>query len=186
MWRYEVMNRSMLIGVVAGGIAATALGAVAGYKMIEDRQIYAEVLAVEPVTRTVRTPRQVCYDEAVTHQAPVKDPKRVTGTVVGAVIGGVLGNQIGDGSGQTAATVAGAAAGGYAGSKIQKGMQQGNRYETTEARCTTVYDSVEKQGGYNVRYRLDGVERTVRMDHDPGDRIPVENGAVVTTRSERS
>jgi len=59
-------------------------------------------------------------------------------------------------------------------------------YETTEARCTTVYDSVEKPDGYNVRYRLEGVERTVRMDHDPGDRIPLEDGEVVTTRSERS
>ena len=122
----------------------------------------------------------------MSHQAPTRDPKRVTGAVLGAVVGGVVGNQIGDGSGQTAATVAGAAAGGYAGSKIQKGMQQNNTYESTEARCTTVYDSVEKQDGYNVRYRLDGVERTVRMDHDPGDRIPVENGEIVTTRSERS
>lgn len=176
------MDKSTLLGIVIGGAAVTAAGAFAGYQAIENNNS-AEVIAVEPVMRTVKTPRQVCGDEAVTHQAPTRDPKRVTGTVAGAVVGGVLGNQIGGGSGKTAATIAGAAAGGYAGNRIQKGLQQGNTYETTEARCTTVYDSVERQDGYDVRYRLDGVEHTVRMDHDPGDRIPVENGEIVAARS---
>lgn len=173
------MNRSMMIGIVAGGIAATALGAVASYKMIEDRQGYAEVLAVEPVTRTVRTPRQVCHDETVTQQAPVKDPKRVTGAVVGAVIGGVLGNQIGDGSGQTAATVAGAAAGGYAGSKIQKKTQEANTYQSSETQCSTVYDTTEKADGYEVTYRLGDDTGSVHMDRHPGERIPVKDGELV-------
>jgi uncharacterized protein YcfJ len=39
-----------------------------------------------------------------------------------------------------------------------------------------VYDSSQKQLGYEVRYRLDGREATVKMDHDPGDRIPVRDG----------
>ena len=173
------MNRSMMIGIVAGGIAATALGAVASYKMIEDRQNYAQVLDVEPVTRTVRTPRQVCHDEMVTHQEPVKDPKRVTGAVVGAVVGGVLGNQIGDGRGQTAATVAGAAAGGYAGSKIQKKTQEANTYQASETRCSTVYDTTEKADGYEVTYRLGDDTGSVYMDRHPGERIPVKDGELV-------
>ena len=173
------MNRSMMIGIVAGGIAATALGAVASYKMIEDRQNYAQVLAVEPVTKTVRTPRQVCHDETVTHQVPVKDPKRVTGAVVGAVVGGVLGNQIGDGRGQTAATVAGAAAGGYAGSKIQKKTQEVNTYQASETRCSTVYDTTEKADGYEVTYRLGDDTGSVHMDRHPGERIPVRDGELV-------
>lgn len=172
------MNRSLIIGLLAGGIAVTAVGAFAGYRaMVEQR--YAEVLDVEPVTRTVRTPRQVCSDEVVTHKAPTKDPKRVTGTVIGAVAGGVLGNQIGDGKGQTAATVAGAAAGGYAGSKIQKHLQEDRTTQTVEQRCRTVYDSTEQADGYQVRYRLGDREGTVRMDHAPGRRIPVENGQLV-------
>jgi uncharacterized protein YcfJ len=169
----------MLIGLVAGGVAATAIGAVASYKLIEDRQNYAQVVAVEPVMRSVRTPRQVCHDETVTHQAPVKDPKRVTGAVAGAVIGGVLGNQIGDGSGRTAATVAGAAAGGYAGSKIQKKTQEANTYQTTESRCSTVYDTTEKPAGYEVTYRLGDETGSVHMDHHPGERIPVKDGELV-------
>jgi uncharacterized protein YcfJ len=172
------MNRSLVTGLVIGGVAVTAVGAFAGYKAL-DEQRYAEVIDVEPLTQTVRTPRQVCSDEIVTHQAPVKDPKRVTGAVIGAVAGGVLGNQIGGGTGQTVATVAGAAAGGYAGSKIQKNMQEANTTQTVEQRCRTVYDSVEKPDGYKVRYRLGDQEGTVRMDQAPGQRIPVANGQLV-------
>ena len=172
------MNKSLLTGLVVGGVAVTAAGAYAGYQTM-DQGRSARVLNVEPMTRTVKTPRQVCASEVVTHQAAVKDPKRVTGSIIGAVAGGLLGNQIGDGDGQTVATVAGAAAGGYAGSKVQKNMQEGNTTQTVEQRCRTVYDSVEKPDGYQVRYRLGDHEGSVRMDHDPGNSIPVENGELV-------
>ena len=172
------MNKSLITGLVVGGIAVTAAGAFAGYQAIDDRRS-AEVLSVEPLTKTVRTPRQVCSDEIVTHQAEIKDPKRVTGAVIGAVAGGVLGNQIGHGTGQTVATVAGAAAGGYAGSKIQKNMQENNTTQTVEKRCRTVYDSADRPDGYQVRYRLAGQEGTVRTDRAPGASIPVENGQLV-------
>jgi uncharacterized protein YcfJ len=134
------------------------------------------VLDVSEVKETIRTPREVCKEHVVTRTQPVKDEKRVAGTVIGAVVGGVLGNQIGDGSGRKIATAAGAAAGGYAGNKVQQRMQQGNTYTTTETRCETVYDSSEKIVGYDVRYRLGDKEDTIRMDRDPGPRIPVENG----------
>lgn len=169
------MNKSLITGLVVGGVAVTSVGAYAGYQAM-DRRNTAEVLNVEPLTRTVRTPRQVCSDEVVTHAAPTKDPKRVTGTLIGAVAGGVLGNQVGHGDGQTIATVAGAAAGGYAGSKVQKSMQQGNTTQTVEQRCRTVYDLVEKPDGYQVRYRIGDRDGTVRMDHDPGRSIPLVNG----------
>jgi uncharacterized protein YcfJ len=172
------MNKSLITGLVVGGIAVTAVGAFAGYQAMDDRRS-AEVLSVEPLMKTVRTPRQVCSDEVVTHQADTNDPKRVTGAVLGAVAGGVLGNQIGDGSGQAVATVAGAAAGGYAGSKVQKHLQEGNTTQTVEQRCRTVYDSAERPDGYEVRYRLAGQEGTVRTDRAPGRTIPVENGQLV-------
>ena len=172
------MNKSLITGLVVGGIAVTAAGAFAGYQAMDDRRS-AEVLDVEPLMKTVRTPRQVCSDEVVTHQAATKDPKRVTGAVLGAVAGGVLGNQIGGGDGKTVATVAGAAAGGYAGSKIQKSMQENNTTQSVEQRCRTVYDTAEKPDGYEVRYRLAGQEGTVRTDRAPGQTIPVENGQLV-------
>jgi uncharacterized protein YcfJ len=172
------MNKSLITGLVVGGIAVTAAGAFAGYQAMDDRRS-AEVLDVEPLMKTVRTPRQVCSDQVVTHQAATKDPKRVTGAVLGAVAGGVLGNQVGGGDGKTVATVAGAAAGGYAGSKIQKSMQENNTTQSVEQRCRTVYDTAEKPDGYEVRYRLAGQEGTVRTDRAPGRTIPVENGQLV-------
>jgi len=96
------------------------------------------------------------------------------------VVGGLLGHQIGGGSGKALATVAGAAAGGYAGNKIEQKVQQGDTYTSTEQQCATVYDRSEVPDGYEVVYRLDGKEHRVHMDHDPGKRIPVKDGHIVT------
>jgi uncharacterized protein YcfJ len=174
-----MMNKSLVTGLVIGAVAAVGAGAVASLKMINKDPEYAQVLKVTPLTKTIHTPRQACHDETVTHQAPVKDQHQVIGSVAGAVIGGVLGHQIGGGSGRDIATVAGAAGGGYAGNRIQKNLQDKDTYTTTEQKCETVYDSSEKRTGYEVRYRLGAQEATVRMDHDPGDRIAVRDGHLV-------
>jgi uncharacterized protein YcfJ len=173
------MNKSLITGLVAGAVVATAGAAVAGYALKHKEPAYAQVVDVQPVQKTIKTPRQECHDEAVTQQAPTKDPKQITGTVIGAVVGGVVGNQIGDGSGKKIATGAGAAAGGYAGNRIQKRMQDGRTVTTTEKRCVTVYDTHIERNGYDVRYRIGETEGTVRMDHDPGDRIPLRQGQLV-------
>jgi len=175
------MNKSLVIGAVLGAVVVTAGGAIA---MLEREPRSAEVLDVTPVTRTVQVPREQCGDENVTRQKPVKDEHQVTGTVIGAVVGGVIGSQVGSGRGRDAATVAGAAAGGYADNKVQEKVQAGNTYTTTERRCHTVYDSKEETVGYDVRYRLGDKEDVVRMDHRPGDRIPVEDGELVLTEDE--
>jgi uncharacterized protein YcfJ len=46
-----------------------------------------------------------------------------------------------------------------------------------------LYDSHEEPAGFDVSYRLQGVEKTVRMDYDPGERIAVENGELVLEQS---
>lgn len=172
------MNKSLLTGAVLGAAVATAGGVFAGYKMISEPK-FAQVLEVQPVMETVRTERQVCKDVPVTHTRQAKDQHKIAGTVIGAVVGGVLGNQVGGGDGKKVATVAGAAAGGYAGNRIQDRMQQGNTYTVNEQRCETVYDTHEKQVGFDVRYRLGDTEGRVQMDHHPGQQIPVENGELV-------
>jgi uncharacterized protein YcfJ len=173
------MNKSLLTGIIAGAVAATAIGGVAGYRILNPAPEFAEVLASAPVTETVRTPREECSDVVVTEQAPVKDPNRIAGTAIGAVAGGVLGNQIGGGTGKTLATVAGAAAGGYAGNQVQKNLQEKDTVSRTERRCRTVYDTHEKTVGYDVRYRLGDEEGSVRMAQQPGPRIPVKDGQLV-------
>jgi uncharacterized protein YcfJ len=170
------MNNSMLTGIVAGAVAVTAIGGVAGYRALNPEPQFAEVLAVAPVTETTKTPTEQCDDVVVNEQAPVKDPNRIAGTAIGAVAGGLLGSQIGGGSGRTLATVAGAAAGGYAGNQVQKNMQEKDTVSRTERRCKTVYESNTRTIGYDVRYRLGKEEGQVRMDHQPGPRIPVKDG----------
>ena len=134
------MNKSLLIGTVLGAVGVTAGGAVATYSLVDRGPEYAEVVAVQPVKETIKTPRQVCKDVAVTHQRPVKDQHQIVGTAIGAIAGGLLGNQIGGGNGKKIATVAGAVGGGYAGNQIQKNHQDKNATYTTERRCHWVND----------------------------------------------
>jgi uncharacterized protein YcfJ len=178
------MNKSLVIGLVLGAIVVTAGAAIGGLGPFDRGPAYAEVVKVDPVSEKIRTPREVCEDQVVTHQEPVKDERRIAGTVIGAVVGGVIGNQVGSGSGRKVATAAGAAAGGYAGNKVQQRVQDGKTYTTTEKQCRTVYDTSEKVVGYNVQYKLGERTDTIRMERDPGSRIPVKDGQLVMDSAE--
>ena len=171
------MNRSMMTGVVAGAVAATAIGGIAGYLALHSEPTHADVLTVAAVTQTRSIPKEVCRDVHVSKRAPVKDENRIAGTAIGAIAGGLLGNQIGAGSGRTLATVAGAAAGGYAGNRVQENMQRGDVVTRSETQCKTVHESKTETIGYDVRYRLGDKEGVVRMRQPPAvNRIPVKDG----------
>lgn len=174
------MDKSMVKGLAIGGIAMVVLGAgaVTGYKTLAQPK-QAEVLVVKEAKQTVSTPQEKCEQVVVQRQAPVQDEKRVAGTVLGGVAGGLLGSQIGGGSGKKVATVLGAAGGAYAGNQVQKGMQQRDVDSATETRCKTVNVRSEKLVGYDVTYRYEGKEDTVRMSYNPGKQIPVVNGKLV-------
>jgi uncharacterized protein YcfJ len=178
------MNKSLVIGLVVGAIVVTAGAAIGGLGPFDRQPAYAEVVKVDPVSEKIRTPREVCEDQVVTHQEPVKDERRIAGTVIGAVVGGVIGNQVGSGSGKKVATAAGAAAGGYAGNKVQQRVQDGKTYTTTEKQCRTVYDTSEKVVGYDVQYKLGERTDTIRMERDPGSRIAVKDGQLVVDSSQ--
>jgi outer membrane lipoprotein SlyB len=79
----------------------------------------------------------VCRDVVVTHNRSA-DSNRLIGTATGAALGGLVGNQFGGGAVNTGATAAGVIAGGYAGNQVQKKMQQGDTYTTTERVCEPV------------------------------------------------
>jgi len=121
------MNKQLVIGAVIGGLAITAIAAVAGYKSMD--------------TKTASVPRQECHDELVTLTRPTKDHDQIAGTVTGAVVGGVIGNQVGSGDGKKIATAAGVIGGGIAGHEIQEGMQERNTYQELKQVCKTVYDT---------------------------------------------
>ncbi|UWN51929.1 hypothetical protein ASALC70_04164 [Alcanivorax sp. ALC70] len=175
------MNTPATVALAVTGTLAVVGVGYGGYKAVSgDANRYAEVVKVEPATKSYQEPEQRCQQVTVQRQKPVKDKHQIAGSAIGAVVGGVIGHQFGGGSGKDAATAAGAIAGGYAGNKTQERMQEGNTYTTTEERCQTVMNTRTEKNGYNVTYRLDGQTRTVRMDDEPGDRLPVENGQVVT------
>jgi len=178
------VNKSMLVGAVLGAVAVTAGGAFATYSLVNKGPEYAQVTDVQPIKKTIKTPRQVCKDVTVTRQRPVQDQHQIAGSVLGAVAGGLLGNQIGGGTGKKIATVAGAVGGGYAGNKVQEHMQNGDTYTTTQTRCNTVNDVSEEVVGYNVKYSIGEKAGQVKMDRDPGSTIPLDdNGRLVLSEA---
>jgi uncharacterized protein YcfJ len=137
------MNKSMLMGLVAGIGVATA-GGVLGYQYLGEQgggtAAEAEDTAASAgrAARTAAAPTQECWDEEVTDTAAPKDEHRVAGTAIGAVVGGAIGKELGDGDSDLA-TAAGAAAGALLGRKAQGEFQE-SRQDTrtttrTERRC---------------------------------------------------
>lgn len=172
------MEKPILQGVllVAGAIAS--IGAVAGF-VAATRPEFAQVVNVEPVTQTVKVKQKECKDVQASRNKTPKDEHRIAGTVIGGMVGGVIGHQFGNGSGRTVATVAGVAGGAYAGNQVQKTVQNRKTTATHGRRCPIVERTEQKIVAYDVRYRFDGKIGQVRMDHEPGDRIPVRNGKPV-------
>jgi uncharacterized protein YcfJ len=162
----------------AAAVSAPASDAAAG---TDNGVQYARVVSVEPVRQSMNNPRQVCHDETVTHTAPPKDQHRIAGTAIGAVAGGLLGHLVGGGRGNTLTTVAGAVGGGYAGNRIEASQQHAQVTTSVVRQCSTVENASTGIVGYDVRYVYNGVTRTVRMDHDPGDRVQVQVGVTAVS-----
>jgi len=176
--QFDIRNVFGMLIVTATGLLAGCDSATGNYGD-GTSQDYANVTSLKAVTKTVQVPREECREEVVTKTRETSDPDQILGTVAGAVIGGVIGNQIGSGTGRDVATVGGAVAGGYAGNQVQEGMQNRNTYQEVQRNCATVFDSREEVDGYEVTYSLNGVQRTIHLDYDPGERIDVEHGVLV-------
>ena len=179
------MNKSMLAGIGIGVAAALGVAAVASMDVFDRGPQYAQVLSATPIKESIKQPRQECRNVTLTHRRPVQDENRITGSVLGAVAGGVLGHQFGGGRGRDVATVAGALAGGYAGNQVQGSMQSRDTYTTSEQRCKTVYDKQEKMLGYDVTYKIGDQQGKIRMENDPGTRIPLDrNGQLILNNNQ--
>ncbi len=174
------MNKSMLAGIGIGVAAALGVAAVASMDVFDRGPQYAQVLSATPIKESIKQPRQECRNVTLTHRRPVQDENRIAGSVLGAVAGGVLGHQFGGGRGRDVATVAGALAGGYGGNQVQGAMQDRDTYTTHEQRCKTVYDNQERMLGYDVTYKIGDQQGKIRMENDPGTRIPLDrNGQLI-------
>ena len=137
------MNKSMLMGVVAGVGVATAGGVLSyqylGEPRVDEQSEARTAPAAAPRSTRAAAPTEECWDEEVAVVADPNDKNRIAGTALGAVVGGAIGKDVGD---RDITTAAGAAAGALIGRKIQERIQD-NRADTrttttVERRCAPV------------------------------------------------
>ena len=148
----------------------------------------ATVIASTPIYERVNQPKRECWNETVTYQEQRSGGSPV-GAIIGGIAGGVLGNQIGRGSGNAVATGVGAVAGAVVGDKIDPngGVLGGNANasnsrEQVVQRCRNVDNWQEVVRGYNVTYRYNNRDVTVRLPYDPGPNVRVSVSIIPESR----
>lgn len=173
-------NKKPLSKIIAMTLTCAGLGFVAATSsasaQAQSQYVYAEVLETRPIYQaiTVSTPREECWNEEIRVHDSHHQPSR-TPVLISTIIGGALGNAVGNNkSSQRVGTVVGAVLGHSVGRDIVRANShpQQARYQTVR-QCETVmeYDEQERLMGYQVTYRYNGEEFTIRADQDPGDRI---------------
>jgi uncharacterized protein YcfJ len=156
---------------------ATTLAAAAA--AAHDFTDLAPVVAVTPIMERVNVPRQECWNETVsttTREEYREGDRSYGGAIVGGIAGGLIGNQVGGGTGRTAATAAGAVVGALVGDNIDNSNRGTVVYSTqpqTVQRCRTIDQYRDEARGYNVTYRYNGRDVTVRLPYDPGPNVRI-------------
>lgn len=162
-------------------ILLTAALALAG-TTAQARPVYdeAEVLDSRPVYRTVEisSPREECWQEDVVRHGYDEGYRSHTPSIVGAVVGGALGNAVGHKkSNRRVGTVVGAVLGGSIGRDLGgRAARDTVVYHDTVEHCRMVesYHQEEKLVGYDVRYRYNGRDYSIRLPRDPGPSLRVK------------
>jgi uncharacterized protein YcfJ len=177
------MRKPILLGAVIATAIVVSAGVLAGYAAWKS-PAFAEVVSVEPVKQAVTLPEQVCRDKKVVRRKPVQDAHSDAGAAIGGTVRGRVAQTVGTGTGGIVVTGKGAVAASNDNQLRQKGQEKfaekaTEKITVTERHCSTALRHSETVVAYDVRYRLHGKTSKVRMDHDPGKRIPVKNGQLV-------
>jgi uncharacterized protein YcfJ len=151
------VNNTALAGIIVGAVVVAAAGSIFANSDYNPLKKYATVVSVEPAFDVTRTPRQVCGDEATLAQAQAP---------TGGAPAATPAPQAAPPPAEKAPAAPGATAEGD---------------PAAEGPCVVVYDTNSVPAGFDVTYELDGSQKVVRMDRDPGERIPVEDGELVVT-----
>ena len=172
---HKKMTRFVRPGHLALAVAAAVL-CITTPTWAETQYVYAEVLDSRPIYQavTVASPAQECWQEEVRVRESRHQGSN-TPVILSTIIGGALGNAVSNNkSSQRVGTVVGAVLGHSVGRDIVRANNhpQPARYQTVQyCEEVTQYRDEERLIGYQVRYRYQGEEFTVRTDQDPGDRI---------------
>lgn len=165
-------------GLIGVATAWAALGV--PFAGASDFTDLAPVVASTPIYERVNSPSQECWNETVTYQDARPSGGSPVGAILGGIAGGVIGHQIGQGRGNAVATGVGAVAGAIVGDKADPngGVLSGNANASAPGtqvvqRCRSVDNWQEVIRGYNVTYRYNGHDATVRLPYDPGQNVRV-------------
>lgn len=182
------MKTTLLTTALASALATTIAAAPAALADHKGRKFnrdgfndYAQVIEVEPLTRTVvvSTPRRECWEEETRRPVVhVVGGDSAGGMIIGGIVGGVIGHRIGRGhSGRDAATLAGTLIGATIGHDVAHKSARVTESEQVDyvQRCRVAHErhTEERVDGYEVTYRYGGETFTTRLPYDPGKRLRV-------------
>jgi uncharacterized protein YcfJ len=176
-----MIHKSSLTGIAAVTALVVQCASAADFVDV------APVVASTPILEQVNTPQQQCSNEQVVTPAPSSSGSPL-GAIVGGIAGGVIGHQIGSGRGNAVATGIGAVTGAVIGDKVDPngGVFNGNANagsnQQVVQRCHTVDNWQDVIRGYNVTYRYNGRDVTVRLPYDPGPEVRVSISVVPDRR----
>ena len=153
-------RQSVIIGIAIGAIVVATCGAIASRRMTDRAPQYAQVIAVSPIVRRVRMPHEVCKSEEVKHVRPAQPQESAPP---------------GESAPPEEAAQHKEAARRMRSTQRERSARSEDTYTTIEEHCVTAYETKEERQGYEVRYRLNGAEGSLRMDHVPGARVPVRD-----------
>lgn len=175
MKKFPVSRNKLVCNVAFGSLALL----LATPCFADTHYAYAQVIESRPVYKSVEisTPREECWNEEVAHTRAARSNSR-TPALLGTIIGGALGNAVGHGkTNKRVGTVVGAVLGHSIGRDIVADNNQDRvvRYETVR-QCETVYEYREEERlvGYQVVYRYNDEDYSVRMDDDPGEQVRIK------------
>ena len=171
------MNNTVLSGIIVGTVVLAAAGAVMVNSGYNPLQKYATVVSVEPAFDTVRTPRPVCGDAATLAQAQAQARASATAGPEAPA------PSTSDASSPAPTAPAADAALSETQANAALAKPDAKPGESGTPQCVVVYETASVDAGFDVTYELDGQQKVVRMDRDPGKRIPVEDGELVLTQS---
>jgi len=172
------MKKKILMGAAIGTAAVLSAGATAGY-LAWKNPAYAEVVGVEPVTQVTTAPDRACRRAQAAQRESAREEERIAETVIDGMAGGVVKRQDAKGE-RTPVSTRVDLLGGESGNRNLDKLQEKDTYAAGGKRCRAGSRVSMKVIAYDVRYRLHGKTAKVRMDHDPGQRLPVKDGKVVT------
>lgn len=156
--------------------ASLALLAISVPAFAAEQYHYADVVSAIPLIRVVEvsTPVEQCREVEVLVEERNRQRSSNMPVLLSTIVGGAIGNAVGhSNTNKKVGVVVGAVLGHSVGRGMLRQQEPTIREIQTVERCETVYQSHEEERimGYQVTYRYNDQDYSIRTDTDPGDSI---------------